>query len=413
MTSVDEVRQRLIHSGLLQSEVLESQIATWSAVALDRTDGASLVDYLIDQELLTEFQGEAILAGHTGPFMLGPYRVYEQVAAGRLGGVFRAVHAEFDQPVSLKVFPAALANDPERLARLGREVRVAVTLDHPNVVRSFQVGRVGPVYYLALEDLAGETLAARLSRDGSLPFAEACRVARDIARGLSHLHANEIVHRDVRPANVWLTATGGVKLMEFGAARDSLAFLDALDNDDGDDDGDDLDLGGNEAVAGEYDYVAPEQAYDPRQADAQSDLYALGCTLFHCLAGRPPFTESNPVRQALRHVHDTPPHIADLVPDVPHQIDETLGGMLAKQPGDRFRSADDVAFALAPFAGEEAEQERIVVVDVSPEYLEWVQSSQPEPIGATLSESSVAVTPELTEFLGWMGTRQRRQKRRN
>jgi serine/threonine protein kinase len=321
---------------------------------------------------------------------------------GRLGGIFRAVHKAFDQPVSLKVFPSSLSNDPEKLARIGRELRVYAQLDHPNIVRSFEIGHLGDITYVALEQLNGETLAARIERNGRLHCVTACRIARDVASGLQNLHENEIIHRDVRPENIWIDVNGIPKLMEFGAARDALAYVDV-------DEGQPA-LTTSGTVFGEYDYMAPEQASDTRQADERSDIYSLGCVLYECLTGRPPFEEKNPVRLVLKHATEDPDAPSGMFDDIPKQVDETLSGMLAKQPDDRFQTAKEVVFALDQYVPKDAEPEQVEVIEVSPAYLEWARSQIPEePV--RMADDAVGVSPELTEFLSWMTVRDARRKK--
>ncbi len=404
MSSVEDIRRGLVESQLMTPDAVDGHVAKWrqQSGAAANAPAEQLVDWLVEKELLTEFQGEALLAGHVGPFMLGPYRVSEQVHASRSGGIFRAQHVEFNQPVSLKVFPSSLGEDPEMLARMGREVRICVALEHPNVVRSFQVGKLGNVYYLALEALRGETLKTKLDREGHLPYAAACRLIRDVAKGLGHLHENEVVHRDIRPSNIWVSEVGNPKLMEFGAAVDALAFLDNLEE------RADIDIG--EVVVGKYDYMPPEQAYDARCADAVSDIYALGSTFYHCLTGRPPFVHPDPVKQVLQHVYDMPQPPSEMVDGIPHQIDETIAGMMAKDSNERFQKVQDVIFALNQYLGEE-EQEKIVVIDVSPDYLNWVEATHPI-AHKTLTEEAVGVTPELTSFLDFMAVRSAREAKR-
>ena len=149
--------------------------------------------------------------------------------SGRIGLVTVGIQATGIPPgtvVTLKIFPSSLRADAEKVARMGRELRIFASLDHPNVLRSFQIGQVGNVCYMALEDLKGETLATRLEREKRLPFVEACRIIRDVANGLAYLHKNDIVHRDLRPAHIWLTESGVPKIIEFGSARDAFADLD-------------------------------------------------------------------------------------------------------------------------------------------------------------------------------------------
>ena len=396
MSTGNEVRIRLVDSHLLAADAADAELAEWQAHAEENAMADGFVEWLIEKKMLTKFQGEAILKGHTRPFMLGPYEVWEQVAVGTLGAVYRAFHKEFDQPASLKVFPSELNVDPEKLARVGREVRVLVELDHPNVIRSYDAGKVGDICYLAMEDLHGETLAARIERDGRLPFRDACRIVRDVASGLEHLHQNDVIHRDLRPEHVWITNEDTPKIMEFGSARDAFASLDAIISDES--------LMTGETVAGRYDYMAPEQAQDVREADQRSDIYSLGSVLYHCLTGRPPFVEENLIRLVMKLAAESPQPASELVGGVPRQIDETLEGLLAKKPNDRFQAADQVVYALDQFVPPEAEPEHVTVVEVSSAYLQWARSRQLEK-PHTIPEEAVGITPELTEFLNWIATR--------
>ena len=227
MASLQEVEQQILHGDLISPEELRTAAGEFRQQAGD-DDGGTFIRWLAERQLLTDFQAEALSAGLSGPFMLGPYRVERHLTAGRLGHVFRAVHTEFELPVSLKVFPKSVTADPEKMFRLQREARVAIQLDHPNLIRTFQIGRIGDVHYLALEDLPRESLLARLGRKGRLPFSEACRLVRQAALGLEYLHQNGIIHRDVSPANMWITPAERLKLIEFGAARDELSFLDDI-----------------------------------------------------------------------------------------------------------------------------------------------------------------------------------------
>lgn len=392
--NVSQLRQLAIDNQLLPADQADERVRNWAARGSGTDDGDGFVNWLVADHVLTDFQGAALRAGVSGPYRLGPYRVLGRLTAGRLGDVYRAIHDEFQQPVSLKVFPATLNKDPEHVARLGREVRVSAEVNHLHVVRTYHVGCVGQVTFIAFEELQGETLAHRLERLGKLPYFEACQLLHQAAAGLAYLHSLDIIHRDICPMNLWVTTHDVVKIMEFGAARDALSFLDSQ-NESGDGGG----LTVNQMdgmVLGHYDYMAPEQALDAHTADTLSDLYGLGCTLYHCLTGHVPFPDRNPVRQMLRHANEAVVPPSRLVPEVPQAVDDIVLKLLAKKPQDRFLSADDVAEALGQIA---PLPPGATPDNIHQGFLDWLKTAAGEASGGIME---VAVNPEFQEFADWL-----------
>ena len=390
MPTVDEVHSGLVESELMSGDDADRQVAAWRDASGEKSDeqGEKLIDWLVAQNEISDFQGAALKAGHKGPFMLGPYRVQQRIVAGSLGNVYRAVHEELEQPVSLKVFPSDLKNDEERLTRMQREARASVELDHPNIIRTFQIGTVGDIYYLAFQDLLGETLEQRMERDGAIEPAEAARLMRDAAAALSHLHEKGNVHRDVRQGKMWITPGGVLKIMEFGGVS---AAIEGLEEDD---------VTTSDTVIGNIDYMAPEQAADAHAADHRSDIYALGCTAYHCLAGEKPFREKNPIRLAMKHAMELPPALKEWIPEVPEKLSDAVDGMIAKAPADRFQTAQDVVWAMEEHF-DVSEKRADEMAEVTPEFLSWVSSADnPEHERARESRS-----PELAGFMHWLADR--------
>lgn len=385
---LSELKSRIVTSGLVDAQTLDVIAAQEPAVA----DGAALLDRLKAKERLTEFEAEALAAGLTGPFRIGPYTVHERVAVGRLGDVFRAVHEEFSQPISLKLFSAELANDPDKLARAQRELRVSVQVDHPHLLRSFHLGRLGDRMYLAFEDLDGESLEQRLARVGKLPYAEACRLLHQAALGLESLHGAEIVHRDLRPGAMWVKQSEQLKLMEFGAARDALAFLDTTEG------GQELTL--HDSMLGDGLYRAPEAIVNAHAANEASDVYSLGCVLYHALAGAPPFNERNPLRLADAHANQAPTAIAVYCPDAPSELCDLVARSLAKDPADRPTTAD-LDWGLSRWAADSslsgAPEETW-----NPEYLSWLKEQGAYEAPAA---EQPPVSGDVAEFLDWLSAR--------
>jgi serine/threonine protein kinase len=370
----DQVRQNVFDGQLMPVESFEATLSDWLATNHSQGDGDGLIRLLAKKQLLTEFQASGLLAGVPGPYRLGPYEVFDRVAAGRLGMVFRARHPAFDQAVGLKVFPFEVCSDRDQLAKLTRELRIAVQADHPNVVRTFQVGRAGDAVYSAIEDLRGETLSTRLKREAStavpsLPLGETCRLIREAALGMSYLHGLGVVLRDVQPANLWLTPARQLKIMEFGAAHDSLDFLD---------DADAVPTDQSDELRWNFDYVSPEQGDDQELFDGRSDIYSLGCVAFHCLTGRVVFTDKNPLRKMIRHARDPAPSVREFNSSLPSEVVDLVAKMLAKKPADRPVEASLVAAALEPFCDVPDVNEEInawAEVEVRPSFLDWVSSA--------------------------------------
>ena len=386
--NVEQIGKLAVEGRLLEAALVQERRQTWLTRGGAENDGSGFAEWLVEQHDLTDFQAGALQAGISGPYMLGPYRLSFRLTTGRLGELFHAEHAEFGQPVSLKIFPAAISRDEKRLARFGREARVGLAADHLHVVKTYQVGKVGQVPFIAMEELYGESLEQRLARNGRLPYAIACQLIQQAAQGLAYLHAEGIVHRDIRPANLWITAHGVVKIMEFGAARDALSFVDDMDGDEDDPtvglDGDNL----ARTTVGYYDYMSAEQVENPQAANAASDLYSLGGTLYHCLTGQVPFPDKNPVRQMLRHARATPQPLFDFDQEIPEAVQDIVSTLLAKRPEDRYESADDLCQALANVVASKPIPE---LDPANREFLDWLQTRQ--------SDDITEYEPEFQDFL--------------
>jgi len=279
---------------------------------------------------------------------LGPYEIVAPLGAGGMGEVYRAKDTRLGREVAVKVLPAEVASDPERLRRFEQEARAASALSHPNILTLFDVGRDGETSYLVTELLEGESLRERLA-GGELPVRKAIELGVAVARGLAAAHAKGIVHRDLKPENLFLTHDGGVKILDFGLAKLTIpegvtAIAEATTI-----------AGGTETgvVMGTVGYMAPEQVRGER-ADARTDLFALGCVLYESVAGRRAFAGATPPDTLSAILRDEPPPL-----QAPGPTGTVLEGIvrrcLEKRPDDRFQSARDLGFALealgAPSSG--------------------------------------------------------------
>ena len=281
---------------------------------------------------------------------LGRYEVLSLLGAGGMGEVYRARDTELERDVAVKVLPDAASGDPAWLDRFRREAHALSRLSHPNILEIFDAGSDDGVRYVVTELLEGRTLRDHLEH-GRLPIRKAVAIADAIARGLGAAHAQGVVHRDVKPENVLLTSDGRVKVLDFGIAR--LHELEAAA------------ARITEAptvtsagtLLGTIGYMAPEQIRG-EPADARSDVFALGCVLYEMLTGQRAFERATPAATLAAMLHDDPESPGALVPDLPSSLGRVVMRCLEKQPGERFQSAADVAFALR--ASEESRGSRTV-----------------------------------------------------
>ena len=291
---------------------------------------------LVRAGLLTQFQANWLLAGDPAGLRVGGYLLAEPVGRGGSGVVYRAEHVTLQRTAAVKILSPADAADPVAVGRFLREARAAAALDHPNIVRVFDVGRKGGAYYLAMEFVAGETLAAQVQRSGPLAWRAVAEVGLQAAAGLAHAHARGIVHRDIKPGNLMRAVGGHVKILDMGLARSGRRQDDLTAT---------FDRG---AVLGTPDTISPEQTMG-HTADGRADIYSLGATLYILAAGRPPFS-GNTTQKLLQHQLQPPPPLAEVAPTVPAGLAAAVHRMLAKDPAARFQTAAEVADVLAAFA---------------------------------------------------------------
>ncbi|VTU01232.1 serine threonine protein kinase : Serine/threonine protein kinase OS=Planctomyces brasiliensis (strain ATCC 49424 / DSM 5305 / JCM 21570 / NBRC 103401 / IFAM 1448) GN=Plabr_2195 PE=3 SV=1: Pkinase [Gemmataceae bacterium] len=386
ITSVTDFCGLLTKSRLLPADEVEGIHRRWR----DENRGDDQVDqfrkFLISRKFLTDWQAHMVQRGRADGFFIGAYKIMDRIGKGQMGGVYKAVHT-LGQLVALKILPSSKAKDQHVLGRFQREARLLTQLDHPNVVRSYQFGESNGVHFISMEFLEGETLDEVLTRRKRLPVGEAVRIIHQALGGLQHLHEKRMVHRDLKPANLMLVPSGAaapaardrdadttwdatVKILDIGLGRELF--------DENVPEGQiETQLTVEGSVLGTPDYLAPEQARDARSADVRADVYSVGCVLYHCVAGRPPFPETNIMTQMLKHATEKPAPLASLVPGAPHGLQAVLDRMLAKRPEDRYQTPAEAADALEPFVGAGAAPAAASVV---PAYKEWLESeSQFEP----------------------------------
>ncbi|MEV5877542.1 serine/threonine-protein kinase [Streptomyces sp. NPDC052101] len=274
-------------------------------------------------------------SGLIGAVIAG-YRVECELGRGGMAVVYRAKDLRLGRTVALKLLAPEYTRNEGFRRRFAQESRVAAAIEHPNIVPVFEAGETDGILYIAMCFVAGLDLRALIEREGRLPVPAVLRIAAQLASALDAAHARELVHRDVKPANV-MVAKGvdsdhpeHVYLTDFGLAKKSLSLT-------------------GFTTAGEFvgtlDYVAPERIAG-RPVDGRSDLYSLACVVHEMLAGAPPFRREDQLELLWAHQYDPPPVLSEERPDLPAAADEVLARALAKAPDDRYESCLEFVAAL-------------------------------------------------------------------
>ncbi len=299
-----------------------------------------LLPRLVQQGLLTQYQGDRVEAGKTFGLLLGPYRILDRLGAGAMGVVFKAEHVRMRRTVAVKVLSPSHDRDPRLLQRFYGEIRAIAQLQHPNIVAAMDAGATADdrfdaptLHYLVMEYVPGQDLEERIRENGALPVAKACDIAHQLAAALAEANKHNLVHRDIKPSNVRVTPEGQVKLLDFGLSRHFSQRM--------------TEPG---IMLGTMDYMAPEQARDASAVDIRADLFGLGGVLFWCLTGRPPFESSgNGPQDVVRRLTEAVPSARKLRPEIPAELDAVLTKLLALRPEDRYDTPQAVMRALMPF----------------------------------------------------------------
>jgi serine/threonine-protein kinase len=269
------------------------------------------------------------------PVRLGKYEVVKHIASGGMGAVYKARDPELDRDVALKILPPEMASNPSALERFKREARNAAKLQHENIVRIHEFGEFQGTWYLALEFVEGIDLYEYIKRKGKLEPEEARRITIQAALALQHAYRQGIVHRDIKPSNFLVTRKNDrlvVKMTDLGLSRESVPGETRVTRDG--------------TTVGTVDYMAPEQARDSSRADTRSDIYSLGCSLYHMLAGKPPFSEGGLTERLYAHVQDEAADLRQFNPRVSEALMAVVRRMLAKQPADRYQTPAELVKEL-------------------------------------------------------------------
>lgn len=281
------------------------------------------------------------------------YELLGLIGKGGMGDVYKAQHRKMKRTVALKVINRRLFRQPQAVNRFHREVEAAAQLSHPNIVTSHDADQAGDIHFMVMEYVDGVDLSQVVRDRGALSIHQACDYIRQAALGLQHAHERGMVHRDIKPHNLMVTADGMVKILDFGIA--SLAPETSAEADATSTRGDLTTAGG---IMGTPDFISPEQADDARKADVRSDIYSLGATLYFLLSGQPPFAEGSVTQKLNSHAQAEPKPLESLRDDIPADLAVIISSMMAKDPEARFQTSAEVAEALKSFS-QSAEQREI------------------------------------------------------
>jgi serine/threonine-protein kinase len=325
-------RSNLLDRGLLDQvvgEFLEKN---------PRAEPPALADFLVKQNLLTEFQVERLLKGKTQGFVLGPFTLMDALGSGSMGTVYKAQSKNDSQWYAVKVLPRRSMWNV-RIAR--RKVRSFEQCQHPAVVPFVDVGTSGGMHYLAWPLIEGETLDKVVAREGQLPLDRAVSYVRQIAEGLDVCHQQGLFHGLLKPSNLMVTPEQQIRILDFGigsllAETEGESLVDTMST--------------ANSVASGLDCASPESIMDPTNLTPLGDQYSLGCVLYCLLSGRYPFPEGTAAEKMMAHQFKQPTPIKELVPDLPEGLIQIVERLMQKSPEARYGTSTEVVEALKPFA---------------------------------------------------------------
>jgi serine/threonine protein kinase len=363
--TTDDLLTLVRKSGLVDEPVLDAYLKRLDPATLALAP-PKLAARLIRDGVITHFQAEQFLQGKCKGMTLGNYRVLERLGSGGMALVYLCEHCHLQKRVAIKVLPTNNSTNAEYLKRFYREARATAGLEHPNIVRAFDVDHENDRHFLVMEYVEGALLQDLVLRFGPFSMERAAHYIAQAATGLQHIHESGLVHRDIKPENLIVDRSGTVKILDLGLARfeESEEIL-------------------TRGVLGTPDYLSPEQCKDSHNVDIRADIYSLGGTLYYLLTGRPPFPEGTIAQKLVFHQTKQPRSIRADRPNVPADMEMVVAIMMAKDPADRYQTPVEVVQALSPWTGE----------PIPPPSEEEMPRLSPKARGAEDTDAHLALTP--------------------
>jgi len=365
--TTDDFLDLVRRSGLVEDTILGGYVQRLDPAALS-VSPAKLAGRLIRDGIITHFQAEQFLQGKCKGMILGNYKVLERLGSGGMALVYLCAHCHLQRRVAIKVLPTNNAKDAEYLKRFYREARATAALEHPNIVRAYDVDQDQNKHFLVMEYVEGALLQDLVQKFGTFSPERAAHYIAQVATGLQHIHDSGLVHRDIKPENLIVDRSGTVKILDLGLARfqDSEEIL-------------------TRGIIGTPDYLSPDQCRDSHNVDIRADIYSLGGTLYYLLTGRPPFPEGTIAQKLTMHQTKQPRAIRADRPEVPAELEMVVAVMMAKDPADRYQTPIEVVEALSPWTAE----------PLPPPADQEMPRLSPKAQGTVDTDANMAMTPRM------------------
>jgi len=380
--SLEQLIDRLAASSLMTAVDVKAVLEGLPAEQ-EPYSGEDLAQELVRRKVLTAYQSEILCAGEE--IVLGNYVILDKLGQGGMGIVLKAEHTKMHRLVALKVLPDGALVSPRANQRFLREVEAAARLEHSNIVTAFDAGEVNGKHFLAMQFVDGTNLSAIVKNKGPMPVEFAVRCIWQAAQGLAYAHQKGVIHRDIKPSNLILDSKGTVKVLDLGLAR-----LDSCELDAGK-----ANLTNPGQIMGTVDFIAPEQALSPKTADARSDIYSLGITLWYLLTGKAAYDGDSLTAKLLAHQQLPIPSLCAVCDEASSDLEFVFQKMVAKDPDERFTSMTDVLHALKEFTAGSASVPTLRLEPSEDSSLNLLLEGLESPTVTGSTEATLEYSPEV------------------